>query len=161
MFPDKQIKDATKILETCKRKGLKISCAESCTGGLLSALLTEIPGSSAVFEGGFVSYSNMMKQLFLNVRSDSLAECGAVSERVAMEMAFHCRSVTKTDIAIGITGIAGPDGGTPDKPVGLVYIAVSTANHAQVERHLYQGNRAEVRVQAVESALALISNVLK
>jgi PncC family amidohydrolase len=161
MFPEHLVTQASHILETCKAKGLKLSCAESCTGGLLSALFTEIAGSSAVFEGGFVSYSNMMKQLFLNVRSDSLAECGAVSERVAMEMASHCRSVTRTDISIGITGIAGPEGGTPDKPVGLVYIGISTENHAQVERHLYQGNRTEVRIQAVESALVLISTVLK
>ena len=160
MFREDHFKKAASILETCKSKRLKVSCAESCTGGLLAALLTEIPGSSAVFEGGFVSYSNMMKQLFLNVRSDSLEEYGAVSERVAMEMAAHCRSVTKTSIAIGITGIAGPEGGTTDKPVGLVYIAVSTPNHAEVKRHVFKGNRSEVRLQAVEHALTMIESAL-
>ncbi len=160
MFREEHLAKASAILDNCKAKGLKISCAESCTGGLLSALFTEISGSSAVFEGGFVTYSNALKQSLLNVRSDSLELFGAVSERVAMEMASQCRNATKADISVGITGIAGPTGGTPDKPVGLVYIGISTANHAEVKKHHFQGNRDEIRLQAVEHSLLMIESLL-
>ncbi len=160
MFREELITQAKAILDKCKGKGLKIACAESCTGGLLSALFTHIPGSSAVFEGGFVTYSNSLKLTLLGVHADSLAECGAVSERVAMEMAGNARKHSKADITISITGIAGPDGGTPEKPVGLVYIGISTENHAEVHKYLFKGDRTEIRLQSVEQALNLISAVL-
>lgn len=160
MFRDELIIQASEILDVYKAKGLKLSCAESCTGGLLAALFTEISGSSTVFEGGFVTYSNTMKHHILGVSAEALENFGAVSEQVALEMAERCRQKTSADIAVGITGIAGPTGGTADKPVGLVYIGISTENHAQVEGHLYQGNRTEVRVQALKSALILIKSVL-
>ena len=117
------------VLECCRAKGLKLSTAESCTGGYVSHLLTTIPGSSDAFEGGVVSYSNALKMNLLNVKPETLEQHGAVSEETVIEMAKGARESLGTDIAVSISGIAGPGGGTPEKPVGTVWICVSNENH--------------------------------
>ncbi|MCB0650661.1 MAG: competence/damage-inducible protein A [Saprospiraceae bacterium] len=117
------------VLECCRAKGLKLSTAESCTGGYVSHLLTTIPGSSDAFEGGVVSYSNALKMNLLNVNPETLEQHGAVSEETVIEMAKGARESLGTDIAVSISGIAGPGGGTPEKPVGTVWICVSNENH--------------------------------
>lgn len=117
------------VLECCRAKGIKISTAESCTGGFVSHLLTTIPGSSDAFEGGVVSYSNALKMNLLKVNPETLEHHGAVSEETVIEMAKGARESLGTDIAVSISGIAGPGGGTPEKPVGTVWICVSNEHH--------------------------------
>ena len=133
-----------------------IGLAESCTGGLLAASITSIPGSSACFELGVVSYSNQAKQRLLEVDQAVLDEFGAVSPQTAQAMARGIRQLAQADIGLGITGIAGPGGGCPEKPVGLVYIAI-VSDHQMicVENH-FSGSREMVRQAAVEKALAMI-----
>src|SRR5581483_8618600 len=125
MFAETLLREAAELLSECKRKGLKIATAESCTGGLISALLTEIAGASAVFERGFITYSNQSKIDQLGVEKETIAEHGAVSEAVAAAMAQAAMQRARVDLSVAVTGIAGPDGGTKDKPVGLVHIAVA------------------------------------
>ncbi|HMD53863.1 MAG TPA: competence/damage-inducible protein A [Phycisphaerae bacterium] len=133
-----------------------ISTAESCTGGLAAQLLTNVPGSSKYFLRGWVTYSNTAKKEDLGVASDLLNHYGAVSEQVAQAMAFGAKQRAKSDWAIGITGIAGPDGGTPEKPVGLVYIAVAGPDQIYVRRCLFPGDRAGIRGRAALMALTLL-----
>jgi|GEM_PF-991393 len=128
MFSQEIISQAATLIKTCAAKGIKITTAESCTGGLVAALLTEISGASAVFDGGFVTYSNELKEKLLGINAMTIAEHGAVSERVATEMAKGAVAKTGADISVAITGIAGPSGGSTQKPVGLVYIAVASRN---------------------------------
>lgn len=141
--------------------GLTIACAESCTGGLLTSTLTDVPGSSSYVMGSIVSYSNDVKSRVLHVSEDTLASYGAVSEETAREMAEGVRKLMATDIGVGITGIAGPDGGSAEKPVGLVYIA--TANSAQtiVQKNIFLGTRIENKRAAVEKALAMIRDMIR
>lgn len=134
-------------------KNLTISTAESCTGGLLGAALTQEPGSSQFYLGGVVSYSNTLKQGLLGVNEDSLKLYGAVSEEVAKEMAEGIRSKTGSDLAVSTTGIAGPDGGSNEKPVGLVYIGFSTPKGVHAERFQFYGERESVRQLTVQAAL--------
>lgn len=148
------IDQSKKLLQIAEEKKIKIACAESCTGGLLSALLTEIPGSSKVFERGFIVYSNLAKIEMLGVKKETLEKFGAVSEEVAREMAQGVLKNSAADIAIAITGIAGPDGGSAKKPVGLVYIAVND----QVRKFNFSGNRSEVRKSAVNAALQMLES---
>ncbi|MGE0755029.1 MAG: CinA family protein, partial [Alphaproteobacteria bacterium] len=115
------LKQAESILQRCKAKGFMMSTAESCTGGMLGALFTEIPGSSAAYEGGVVSYSNTLKHHLLGVPQELLDQHGAVSKQAAEHMARGMQAKAGSDIAISVTGIAGPGGGTAEKPVGLVY----------------------------------------
>ena len=138
-----------------------ITTAESCTGGLLAAAITDISGSSAVFERGIISYGNNVKRDLLGVTEESLENEGAVSKVTAREMAVGARLRAKSHLAISITGIAGPTGGTVIKPVGLVFIGVSTASSTDVERHQFNGNRKEIREQAVQAALLLALNSLR
>jgi nicotinamide-nucleotide amidase len=114
------------VVNLLKQKNLTLGVAESCTGGQVAATLTKLPGVSAVFQGGVVAYSNDVKHIALGVRSDSLAEFGAVSEPVVCEMAEGVCMMLGTDVGIATSGIAGPDGGTPDKPVGTIWIACAT-----------------------------------
>ena len=132
-----------------------ISFAESCTAGLVAATFGEISGVSAVFKGSMVAYANEVKVSQLHVPADVLAEFGAVSEETAVAMAKGCRDVMKTDLAVSITGIAGPDGGTADKPVGLVYLAVASERGVDVRRMQIPGNRARVRKVATLNAFDL------
>jgi nicotinamide-nucleotide amidase len=131
----------------------KMAVAESCTGGGLGAAITDQPGSSSFFLGGVVAYDNRLKRTLLGVTDEALTEVGAVSLRVAERMAAGCRLRLDADVAVSITGIAGPGGGTADKPVGLVFIAVATASATSARRFVFSGDRADVRRQAVQAAL--------
>jgi len=138
-----------------KDRKLTLAAAESCTGGLLAARLTEIPGSSAFFERGYVTYSNRSKVDLLGVAEATIAETGAVSEPVAAAMALGARRSAGTDVGIGITGVAGPDGGTDEKPVGLVYVAIDGAAGTRVRRCRFPGDRERIRMQATQVALEM------
>lgn len=145
------------VLDRARAAGLKIATAESCTGGLVAASLTEIPGSSDVFERGFVTYSNEAKTEMLGVPASLIAEQGAVSDPVAHAMAEGALVHSRADIAVAVTGIAGPGGGTPEKPIGLVFIgAARRGQPAIVERHVFAGDRADIRRATVERALELL-----
>lgn len=141
------------VLDKLKEKNQTLSVAESCTGGLLSNFIVAIPGSSAVFKEGIVSYSNDSKIHRLMVPSDLLKMHGAVSEEVAKAMATGVSQTLETDYSVSITGIAGPDGGTPEKPVGLVYIAIKTPNTVLVKEYNFMGSRQKIREQSAKSAL--------
>lgn len=158
MFPDRLRNLAMLILDDAEQARLKIAAAESCTGGLVAALFTDIPGSSSVFERGFVTYSNKAKEEMLGVPGDVLADYGAVSEPVARMMAEGALQNSRANIAVGITGVAGPGGGTKLKPVGLVHIACARENRAVVHEMLQLGDigRSAIRMEAVETALKLI-----
>jgi len=150
------MRKSEKIITICTAQGLKIATAESCTGGLISALFTEISGSSAVFECGFVTYSNESKTKMLGVSADLMEKHGAVSEQVAGAMAAGALEKAGVDLAVSVTGIAGPSGGTKQKPVGLVYIAVASKNGVNVRKNIFSGNRAEIREQAVTKAINML-----
>ncbi|MCA8902884.1 MAG: CinA family protein [Hyphomonas sp.] len=158
MFPDRLRNLAMLILDDAEQARLRICTAESCTGGLVAALFTEIPGSSAVFERGFVVYSNRAKEEMLGVPGDVLADYGAVSEPVARMMAEGALEASRANIAVAITGVAGPGGGTRMKPVGTVHVACARENRAVIHEMLQVGDigRHEVRMAALESALNLI-----
>ena len=157
-FNKNLIAKAQKILEIIEKRNLKIASAESCTGGLLAGLFTEIAGSSKTFERGFVVYSNCAKNEMLGVKNNSLKKYGAVSQEVAKEMAIGAIKNSVADIAISITGIAGPSGGSKNKPVGLVYIAVAScgANKVMVRKFNFCGNRSDVRKSTLISALEML-----
>ena len=142
-------------------RGLTIACAESCTGGLLTSTLTDVPGSSAYLTGSVVSYTNEVKARILGVPEESLASCGAVSEPVARAMAEGVRALMRTDIGVGITGIAGPGGGTVGKPVGLVYIAVSSPSGTVVSENRFLGTRLENKRASVEKALWMTVDMIR
>ncbi len=148
---------AEKLLQACRAKDLKLATAESCTGGLIAAALTEIAGSSDVFERGFVTYSNAAKSASLGVPAEMIAGRGAVSEQVARAMAEGALRKSLADIAIACTGIAGPGGGSADKPVGLVHIAVARGDDVTFHSEKRYGaiGRAEVRQATVRDALSL------
>ena len=139
---------------------LTIACAESCTGGLLTSRLTDVAGSSAYVKGSIVSYSNEIKERLVGVKSATLAEYGAVSQQTAKEMAEGVRSAIETDIGVGVTGIAGPDGGTPQKPVGLVYIAVAGKHGTFIRENHFKGTRSEIKLQTTETALEMIKDYI-
>jgi nicotinamide-nucleotide amidase len=140
-----------------KARGLTMAAAESCTGGLLLSRVTDVPGSSAYVRGGVVAYSNDLKTAFVDVPADVIAQQGAVSEPVASAMASGARTRLGADIGVGITGIAGPDGGTPEKPVGTVAIAVAGPGGAeQVRTFSFPGGRAQVKYQSAQAALDMV-----
>lgn len=138
-----------------------IALAESCTGGLMAHKLTNIPGISQHFDRGVVSYSNRSKHELLGVKEETLKNFGAVSEETAREMAIGIRARAGTDIGVSITGIAGPDGGTPEKPVGLVYIGYADTTLTKVEKHLFYGERLEIKLRSANSAFHLVRRMLK
>lgn len=144
--------------ELLRSKKLKLTAAESCTGGLISAAITEIAGSSDIFDRGFVTYSNEAKIAMLDVSPITLETYGAVSEQTAGEMVKGALKNSLADVAISVTGIAGPSGGSDDKPVGLVFIGVSNKNETKVFKHIFKGNRSEVRQQTVEKAFQHLSD---
>ena len=148
---------ASSVLESCRKAGLKLATAESCTGGMVAAALTDIAGSSDVVERGFVTYSNEAKTELLGVPASMIAAHGAVSAQVATAMVQGALAHAPVDIAVSVTGIAGPGGATKGKPVGLVYFAVARkGGDSRVERHNYQGERASIRAAATERALELL-----
>jgi nicotinamide-nucleotide amidase len=133
-----------------------LATAESCTGGLIGDLLTDIRGSSGYYRGGLVSYGNELKQAELGVPAESLVHHGAVSAQVALAMADGARRRYGADLAVAVTGIAGPDGGTPAKPVGLTYVAVADAHGQEVRRHQWSGDRRRNKLDSARAALELL-----
>ena len=151
---------AAGIIEKLTRHGKTVAVAESCTGGMICSMLVEQAGASACFAEGYVTYSNEAKEKNLGVSHEVLEACGAVSEQTARQMAEGVRRRGEADYGVATTGIAGPDGGTAEKPVGLVYIACAHAAGTQVERHVFSGDRTRVRTQAAERALALLEECM-
>lgn len=145
-----------RLVSMCVQRRLKVATAESCTGGLIAERITSVAGASAMFLGSVVSYANVVKSDLLGVPREILERAGAVSAECAEGMAAGVRTLMKADAAVSVTGVAGPAGGTPQKPVGLVFIGVATAAGVQVERCLLAGDREAVRTQAAERALALL-----
>lgn len=160
MFPAGVERRAAELLDACRNAGLMLATAESCTGGLIAACLTEFAGSSDVVERGFVTYSNEAKSELLGVPAALIERVGAVSAEVAEAMAEGALAHARADLAVSVTGIAGPGGATPDKPVGLVYLGAcrrgGTPRHL---RRVFPGDRAAVRQAAVETALELALEV--
>jgi PncC family amidohydrolase len=150
-----------RVSSILKEKRLSIATAESCTGGLIAHTLTNISGSSEYFDRGVVSYSNRAKVELLGVSKESLDRYGAVSEEVAKEMAEAIRVRSGVDIGLSTTGIAGPTGGTKEKPVGLVYIGISTRNKTLVKRFLFSGDRLQNKEKACEEALKLLLEIVE
>jgi len=158
MAPERAIAAASSLLAACRARALRLVTAESCTGGLVAATLTEVAGSSDVVEGGFVTYSNAMKEEMLGVPHELLETDGAVSEPVARAMAEGAllRAV-RADLSVAITGVAGPSGGSAEKPLGLVFIAVARRGGTLLsERHVFAGDRRAIREAAVLRALELL-----
>lgn len=161
MLPQETLDAAQALLATMESRGLTLATAESCTGGLIAAALTAIPGSSAVVTRGYVTYSNAAKAEELGVPGPVLASVGAVSEETARAMAEGALRRAGVDLALSCTGIAGPGGATPTKPVGLVFIGMARKGaETRVQRHVFPGDRAAVRAATVAEALALASRGL-
>lgn len=155
--------NAAEIVTSLKQSGMRICCAESCTGGMIAAAITDIAGSSAVFSRGFVTYSNQAKINMLGVKPETLNLYGAVSGQTVSEMASGAitASEDEADFAVAVSGIAGPDGGTVEKPVGLVFICVLRKGEVgQVTRYVFDGDRQSVRTQTVENALKTIRTLI-
>lgn len=161
MFPSPLLRLAEVTLMQAREQKLRLATAESCTGGLIAGLLTEIPGSSDVFDRGFVVYSNRAKQDMLNVPGDLIADMGAVSEAVARMMAEGAVENSNAHMAVAVTGVAGPGGGTPLKPVGLVHIAACRERRTILhEAHRFGDiGRSEIRMKTVEAALMLLERL--
>jgi nicotinamide-nucleotide amidase len=150
---------AAVVLDRCRALKLKLAVAESCTGGMLGERITSVPGSSDVFLGGVIAYHNDVKKTLLGVREEELERYGAVSEEVALQMAAGVRERTGADVGVSVTGIAGPGGGTPEKPVGLVWIAIHSSD-AKARRFHVVGDRAEIRQRAAQAALEMVRRTL-
>lgn len=161
MADDPLHKAASDLLDLCRSRGLKLATAESCTGGLVAAALTEIPGSSHVVDRGFVTYSNDAKQAMLGVPEATLRTYGAVSRQTAEAMVKGALAHAQADVAVAITGIAGPGGGSAEKPVGLVHIAAASRDGRLEHRERRYGDlgRGEVRRRAALDALTLLSEM--
>ena len=158
LFYNEAVSSLKKIARHLIDKGYTLATAESCTGGLLAHRLTNVSGSSTYFMGGLVAYHNDVKTLWLNIPAKLLQQHGAVSAPVAEQMARHVRRMFQTDYGIGITGIAGPGGGTRQKPVGLVYIAVTSKQGTTTRKSFFQGTRLQIKKQSVDAALKLLSS---
>jgi nicotinamide-nucleotide amidase len=157
LFPPDIMDRAARVIATCKAQGLTIATAESCTGGLIAGALTEIAGSSDAFGRGLVTYANDAKVALLGVARDVLAVEGAVSEPVARQMAEGALERSGADVAIAVTGIAGPGGGSPEKPVGLVHFGCARRGFETLHlREVFPGDRTGVRLATVRAALDLV-----
>ena len=156
MFPSDILIIANKLVKITNEKKITLSTAESCTGGLIAGSITEIPGSSSVFHRGYVTYSNLAKQQVLNVQSHELEKFGAVSKEVASQMAMGAKLTSNVDISIAVTGIAGPSGGTVEKPIGTVCIALAFKENIKVKDFLFKGDRTEIRMSTVRTALEIV-----
>lgn len=154
--PGRAVLLAGRVIEVCRQRALTLATAESCTGGLVGHLLTQIPGASSVFMGGVISYSDASKVGLLGVGRHALEHHGAVSAQVCVAMAEGARSALGSDLALAITGIAGPDGGTPAKPVGLVYVAVADAEGHEARRHIWNSDRSGNKEASAAAALELV-----
>ncbi|MEI0603730.1 CinA family protein [Brachyspira alvinipulli] len=161
MINNKIKEKSNEVVKLLTSRGLKITSAESCTGGLFAASITSISGSSECFEGSFVTYSNDIKHKIINVSEETLKKYGAVSEECVLEMSENSRNIMNSDISISISGIAGPSGGTEDKPVGLVWICLAANRYIKAYKNIFTGNRDEVREKSVCFALDLVLNFIK
>ena len=160
MFDHELREAAEHALAACRKKGLKLVTAESCTGGLISAALTAISGSSDVVDRAFITYSNEAKREMIGVPWDAILGHGAVSEYVARAMARGALSRSNAQIAVSVTGVAGPGGGSAEKPVGLVHFGAVRAGHESIaERHVFPGDRDNIRRLTVLTALAMVSSL--
>lgn len=153
---DALVELAGRLQAACVARGLTVAVAESCTGGLVAHLLTEVPGSSAYLRGGIVAYADEVKRDLLGVTADVLAAHGAVSAQVAVAMAEGARDRLRTQLAVGVTGIAGPDGGSEAKPVGLVYVAVAGPGSTTVRRFQMPGDRSENKRDSARAAIEML-----
>ena len=166
-FPQSMNVLAADLVTVLGQRGWRVTTAESCTGGLIAATITEIPGASTVFQRGIVAYADQEKTALLDVDPHILAQHGAVSEPVAYAMAAGALSHAKADIALAVTGIAGPDGGSPDKPVGLVHLvalsqsAVGHQSHFLHHREVFGGHRLDIRHATVRQALQMALRLAK
>ena len=150
------------IIRILKKKRLKLAVAESCTGGMLSSTITSISGSSKIFKVGLVTYSNESKTILLKVPKKIIQKYGAVSDKCCLNMVNNLNKISKVDIAISITGIAGPLGGTKIKPVGLVYIGIKKGNKTKINKYLFKNKgRSKIQRSAVKKSLELILRILK
>lgn len=148
------------LVQALKSAGKTVATAESCTGGGIGHALTAVSGSSAVYAGGVISYTNAIKERVLNVPSETLEKCGAVSSETAGHMAKGVQKLMMSDFGVSVTGIAGPDGDGSGKPVGLVYIGIASFDGVETYEFIFHGDRSAVREQAVRSALELILSKL-
>lgn len=148
------------VVDILIAKHLMISTAESCTGGLLAGRIINVPGASNVIGEGFITYSNDAKRKYLGVKKSTLKKFGAVSEQCAKEMVKGLLAATKADVGLVTTGIAGPDGGTEEKPVGLVYIGCNVCGKIKVKKYIFEGDRRQIRDSATEKALVLVRKYL-
>lgn len=144
-----------------REKGLTLAVSESCTGGLVSHRITNVSGSSDYYRGSITAYASDVKETLLHVRKETLANHGAVSEQTALEMAEGVRQAIRADVGVSVTGIAGPTGGTPEKPVGLVYVSLVAPDGEWVERHVWSGDRCENKAQSANAALDLVWRYLE
>ena len=162
MFPERVLVLAKALIEEARDKRLKLATAESCTGGLIAGALTEIPGASEVIDRGFVVYANNAKTKLLSVRASVIMRFGAVSEEVARAMAEGALKNSMADIAVSCTGIAGPTGGSPGKPVGLVHLAAARAGETTLAEECRFGDigRSEIRMRSVEAGLKLLLQIV-
>jgi PncC family amidohydrolase len=147
--------------ELLRRRGLRLAVAESCTGGLVGHRITNVPGSSEYYLGSVTAYAYQAKQSLLNVQAESLEKFGAVSQEVAIEMARGIRTVLGADIGASVTGIAGPSGETPDKPVGLTWIGFSIPGIDRAWKYLWEGDRLQVKEQSAEAVLRILVEYLQ
>ena len=155
------LEDAPALIQKLTTSNQTLSTVESCTGGLLFGYLTAVPGASAVLERGFITYSDQAKQEMVGVAANTLAAFGAVSQQTAEEMAKGGCQIARTDLSISLTGIAGPSGGSAEKPVGLVWIsAFRKSGIQQTERHLFTGDRQQIRMLACTHAISLLLRLL-
>ena len=162
MFDDETLSLAQSVLEACRARNWRLATAESCTGGMVAAALTAIAGSSDVVERGFVTYSNEAKSELLGVSPEIIAAHGAVSAETAAAMARGAVARAPVDLAISVTGIAGPGGATPTKPVGLVLLGLARRDgRCRTERHVFPGDRSAIRQAAVHRALELLDAELR
>lgn len=157
---EKELSGEERVAALLLARGFTVTTTESCTGGLLAGRLVNVPGISEVFKEGYITYSNEAKEKLLHVSHETLRIHGAVSEQTALEMAQGAAKAAGCEAALATTGIAGPLGGTPDKPVGLVYIGCFVNGITVVEEHRFSGERAQIRAMAVEAALSLLERVL-
>ena len=156
------INKTKKIVNLLKKKKLKISFVESCTGGILSSAITSVSGSSKVFTLGLIAYSNQSKTKVLKVSKNIIRKYGSVSEQVCLAMVKNISKISKTNISVSITGIAGPSGGTKIKPVGLVYVGIKKVNRTEVKKYLFKNKgRAYIQKVAVNKSLGLILSFIK
>ena len=160
MLPSSTLEEAKALLALLEARGLTLATAESCTGGLIAAALTHVPGSSAVVTHGFVTYSNEAKRDVLGVPWGVLEGYGAVSDSVARRMAEGALARSGADVAVSCTGIAGPGGATPGKPVGLVHLGVAMADATRAVRRIFPGDRTAVRTATVAEAFALVRDLV-